>query len=97
VAFQVLNRTVWTNNKAFKSGRQNNPDCNRCGQPETMEHLLYDCEKYSLAIWDKIQVLTHTLEAHTGDEIPKINLTPLEIIYNATNPSMKIHARQKPI
>jgi len=34
VVFQILNRTIWTNNKAFKSGKQDLPDCTRCGQPE---------------------------------------------------------------
>jgi len=61
-----------------------------------MEHLFYNCEEYSIAIWDKVgQVLTHTLVAHTGDEIHRINLILLAIIYNATNPSMKIHAKEK--
>jgi len=53
VAFQILNRTIWTNNKAFKSGKQEGPGCIRCDQPETMEHLLY--EEYSVAIWDKAE------------------------------------------
>jgi hypothetical protein len=26
-AFQILNRTIWTNNKAYKSGRRDNPNC----------------------------------------------------------------------
>jgi hypothetical protein len=96
VIFQILNRTIWTNNKAFKSGKQDLPDCTRCGQPETMEHLIYNCEEYSVAIWDEVgQTLTHALVAHTGDEIPRINLTPLEIIYNATHPLVKIHAKEK--
>jgi len=34
--------------------------------------------------------------AHTGDEIPRINLTLLEIIVNATHPSVKIYAKEKP-
>jgi len=65
-----------------------------------MEHILYDCEEYSVAIWDKAgPVLTHALIAHTGDEIPRINLTPLEIIYNASqhNPSVKIHTKERSI
>jgi len=37
------------------------------------------------------------LVAHRGDEIPRINLTPLEINCNATLPSMKIHAIENPI
>jgi hypothetical protein len=35
-AFQILNRTIWTNNKAYKSGRRDNPKCDNCNQTETM-------------------------------------------------------------
>jgi hypothetical protein len=40
-AFQILNRTIWTNNKSFKSGLNGSPQCYRCEEIETMEHLLY--------------------------------------------------------
>jgi hypothetical protein len=43
-SFQILNRTIWTNNKAYKSGARENPDCEYCGQAETMEHLIHDCK-----------------------------------------------------
>jgi len=36
--FEILNRTIWTNNKAFKSGVTDSPNCERCGETETMEH-----------------------------------------------------------
>jgi hypothetical protein len=42
-AFQVLNQTVWTNNKAFKSRMRNDPNCERCGLTEAMEHTLCEC------------------------------------------------------
>jgi len=35
-AFQILNRTVWTNNKAFKSGRRDDWNCDWYGETETM-------------------------------------------------------------
>jgi hypothetical protein len=41
-AFQILNRTTWTNNKAHKSGIRDNPDCDYCGQIETIEHLVHN-------------------------------------------------------
>ncbi len=37
-AFQILDCTTWTNNKADKSGTRDNPYCNYCGQIETIEH-----------------------------------------------------------
>ncbi len=45
-AFQVLYRTIWTNNKAYKSKMINDPDCERCGGIETMEHVLCQCLHY---------------------------------------------------
>ncbi len=53
-AFQVLNRTVWTNNKAFKSRMRDNPNCKRCGLPETMEHMLCECLYYAQLLWIKL-------------------------------------------
>jgi hypothetical protein len=44
--FQILNRTIWTNSKAFKSGRRLEPNFDRCGNPESMECLLYECGHY---------------------------------------------------
>jgi hypothetical protein len=46
-AFQILNRTVWTNNKSFKSGLCPSPRCFRCEEIETMEHLIYLCPNYA--------------------------------------------------
>jgi hypothetical protein len=43
-AFQVLNHTIWTNNKAYKSRTRPDQNCERCGKTKTMEHLLCECE-----------------------------------------------------
>ncbi len=48
VAFDILNRTVWTNNKAHKSGTRDNPDCQLCGDIETMEHLITGAKPFVL-------------------------------------------------
>jgi hypothetical protein len=49
-SFQILNRTVWTNRKAYRSGIADSASCNRCEEEETMEHLLYGCENYSAVV-----------------------------------------------
>jgi hypothetical protein len=41
--FQILNKTIWTNNMAFKSGIRQDPNCDRCRNTESNEHLLYEC------------------------------------------------------
>jgi hypothetical protein len=50
-AFQVLNRTEWMNNKAFKSRMRSDLFCERCGDVETTEHLLCECMHYYPLLW----------------------------------------------
>jgi hypothetical protein len=90
--FQILNRTIWTQNKAFKSGRATDAKCFRCDNIETMEHLLYCCEHYSAKVWDLTgKSLTLALSHHSGEYIPAVVLTPLEIIFNKPHPSILLH------
>jgi hypothetical protein len=91
-SFQVLNRTVWTNRKAFRSGISESPTCNRCDQEETMEHLIHQCENYSALVWAEFsRLLTSTLTHIAGQRIARIDLTPLEIIYNQPHASIAIY------
>jgi hypothetical protein len=53
-AFQILNRTIWTNNKAFRSKMRNDPNCERCGLTETMEHALCECQHYTQLLWIRL-------------------------------------------
>ena len=95
-SFQILNRTIWTNNKAFKSRARENPDCEYCGQVETMEHLIHDCENYSTPLWVELgESLTQTLRATTGRDMAEIRFTPLEIIYNKIHPTIQIHIKEE--
>jgi hypothetical protein len=90
--FQILNRTIWTQNKASKSGRAPDASCYCCEEIETMEHLLYCCEHYSAKIWDLAgKSLTLALSHHSGEYIPVVVLTPLEIVFNKPHPSILLH------
>ncbi len=90
--FQILNRTIWTQNKAFKSGQAPDALCYRCEEVETMEHLLYSCEHYSAKIWDLAgKLLTLAISHHSGEYIPALVLTPLEIVFNKPRPSILLH------
>ncbi len=51
MVFQVLHRTIWTENKAFKSGIAVDPRWLRCEEAETIKHLLYGCENFSAKMW----------------------------------------------
>jgi hypothetical protein len=97
-AFQILNRTIWTNNKAFKSGSRDTPECDYCGQVETMEHLLYNCDEYSAPLWTELgQCITTALMTHSGNDLATIQFSPLEIIYNKIHPTIKVHLKEKSI
>jgi hypothetical protein len=95
ISFEILNRTVWTNNKAFKSGMADDPGCSLCGDIETMEHLLYDCPHYSQPLWAELSaVLTATVGIIHGSPVARIDLTPREIIFNAPPASVILHLQE---
>jgi len=91
-AFQILNRTIWTNNKAFKSGRRDNPNCDWCEETETMEHLLYGCDNHTSLLWREISTLmTRLITRLAGQQVARIDYTPKEIVYNVPHPSIQLH------
>ena len=68
--------------------------CLQCEDVETKEHLLYACKNYSAKIWDLAgRTLTLAISRHTGDYIPVIYFTPLEIVYNKPHPSILLHVK----
>jgi hypothetical protein len=99
--FQILNRTVWTNNKAFKSHMSDSPNCERCGEIETMEHLLSECEHYSQLVWTELGLaITETFTELSGRQAARVQFTAKEIIFNKPHPSILIYLtaqRQKDI
>ncbi len=85
LARNTVNRTVWTNNQAFKSG----PLCFSCNETETMEHLLYMGPCYSEILWLEIgQILTSSITQYTNEYTARIELTPKEIIFNKPHPTI---------
>ncbi len=95
-AFQILNRTIWTNNKAFKSRLRPDPYCERCKKVETMEHLLCECEYYSEPLWNKLaEGLTMLLNDISTDRVPRIELGQTNIIFNIPHPSIILHLHDK--
>ncbi len=96
VAFQILNRTVWTNNKSFKSGLSASPQCHRCEEVETMEHLIYLCPSYAEKLWAEFGLaLTQTITQFTNEYTARIELSPKEIIYNKPHPAILLRISDK--
>jgi len=97
VAFQTLNRTIWTNNKAFKSGTLDNPACLLCGEVETMEHLLYNCTHSSTTAWAEFSgIITELTTQISGQTVARMNYTPNEIIYNIPHPTILLRIEDAP-
>jgi hypothetical protein len=95
-AFQILNRTTWTNNKAFKSRRRPDPHCESCKKVETMEHLLCECKYYSEPLWNKLaEGLTMLLNDVSADRVSRIELGQTNIIFNIPHPSLILHIHDK--
>jgi hypothetical protein len=60
-----------------------------------MEHLLYGCDNYTAKIWKPCGCsLTLAISRYSGDYIPSIDLTPLEIIYNKSDLSILLHIKE---
>jgi hypothetical protein len=96
-SFQVLNRTVWTNRKAYRSGIAESATCNRCEEEETMEHRLYGCENYSAVIWREFSTLiTNTLAHIAGHPVARMDHTPKEIVFNLPHPSITLYIPNPP-
>jgi hypothetical protein len=94
VMFETLNRTIWTNNKSFKSGLSPDPNCRLCGEIETMEHLLHSCPHYSEPLWaENSTIITELAAQISGNPVARINLTPREIIFNAAPPGLLLHIK----
>jgi hypothetical protein len=95
-AFQVLNQTIWTNNKAYKSRMRNDPNCERCDQIETMEHNLCECLHYAQPLWIRLgEIFTRYLNSVSEEHVPRVEYTQLNIIYNVPHQSILLHVNDK--
>jgi hypothetical protein len=93
-AFQVHNRTVWTNNKAFKPKMRNNHDCERCGGIETMEHVLCECLHYSQLLWIRLgEIIMRYLNLICPQHVPRGEYSQLNVICNVPHPSLLLNNR----
>lgn len=107
ISFQILNRTLWSANKASKSGVAETADCVYCGRTETTEHMIIDCDNYAYLQWEILQevlswyltnllLLTRTTTGETdsnrGQEVSiKVTLTYLNIIYHKQIPQIRAY------
>jgi len=97
IAFQILNRTLWTNNKAFKSGIAEDNKCPRCNQTETIEHLVANCDNYSYKIWEQLGIIITEYVRKQITETSQITVDYKTIFYNKESADIqrKIKDKQK--
>jgi hypothetical protein len=84
------------NNNAFKSQRRLDPNCERCGRVETMQHLLCECEYYSECLWNRLaEILTKYYYDTSTTYVPQWDLGQINIIYNIPHPSLLFYIPDK--
>jgi hypothetical protein len=72
------------------------PNCDHCGKPETMEHLLCECENYSEPLWGQLaDLLTQLFSDISLDDVPRVDLGLTNIILNIPHPSLLLHIHDK--
>ena len=69
VSFNILNRTLWTLDKAHMAqiGDNNSNQCPRClnGARDKTMHIMLDCPKYASIMWDFVErMITEMLRTH---------------------------------
>jgi hypothetical protein len=75
---------------------RNDPNCERCGLIETIEHALCECLHYAQLLWIRLGVIiTKYLNSVSVEYVPKVEYTQLNIIYNVPHPSILIHIQDK--
>jgi len=61
--FHILNRTLWTTEKAYLSGKNETNKCRKnCDQIATSIHILIDCDSLANPIWSLFQSILRSLE-----------------------------------
>ncbi len=75
---------------------RNDPNCERWGLTETMEHVLCECNHYAQLLWIRLgDVITKYLNSISREYVPKVEYSQLNIIYNVPHPSILIHIHDK--
>jgi hypothetical protein len=94
-AWKVGNRTVWMNNKAFKFKMRPYHKCQRCGEIETMEHLLCYWSHYSQLVWIQLDLLvTQFLNINAQGMVLRVELGQLKCIHCPPSLVTAAHSRQ---
>jgi len=96
-SLQTLNRTIWTNNKAFKSGLRENDQCRFCGETENMEHMYYLCQNYSNPQWELFASAVTAVVKKANPGASNIYITFRNIIFNTPIKNLSHYVKDKEV
>ena len=72
--FQILNRTLFTAEKAFKCRINDNDKCIKCNDKEDTSHLLIDCDNYAYIIWTELNSCVKIISTNAKESISWKNI-----------------------
>lgn len=75
-SFNILNRTLWTNNKSYLSGKSNSNRCSLCGANEHTAHLVFECPELAEIYWE---ILSKAISNYYSK---RLECTAFNVIYN---------------
>ncbi len=94
IAFQIPNRTLWSQNKAFLSGHHDR-ECPYCEPTESTEHMILNCNKMAYPLWEEAQgLISQFLEKLLPDSrvgAQRVRLTYRNIIYHEPIAELKTY------
>jgi len=96
-SLQTLNRTIWTNNKAFKSRQREDDQCRFCGDTETMEHMYYLCQHYSNLQWELFASALSVVVKKVNAGASNMYITFRNIIFNTPIKNLFHYVKDKEI
>jgi len=96
-SLQTLNRTIWTNNKAFKSGLREDDQCRFCGETENMEHMYYLCQNYSNLQWELFASAVTVVVKKVNPNASNIYITFRNIIFNTPITNLFHYVKDKEV
>jgi hypothetical protein len=89
-SYLTMKSKVWTNEKRYKSGADQEVQkgrCKLCNDRENTMHLMFECERYSESLWNTLEtVVKNTLKSMGDDEnmAMEIRRHAYIVMYNVT-------------
>ena len=99
VAFLIMNRQIWTNEKNYKTNRNRNIEgedssCALCNEVENTQHLIFACLRYSSEYWEIVSEMFSKWIRIEKPEHPRFYIHLYNIMYNTEMKSIPTEYRE---